>query len=247
MKLKDKVALVTGASRGIGRAIAVKLAEEGARVAVNYNKSKEAAQEVLREIALVGSRGVPIQADVSSEEGPYFVVRQTIEFLGGIDILVNNAGIYERTPFFDVTVADWNRTMNTNLRGPFFCSQEAARYMNDHGGGKIINVATNTESKDNFGIPYIVAKGGLKALTKSLARTTGRYEISVNAVAPGYTHTDMEMYPRGDPRWEPILKKIPSGRINEPEDVARVVAFLASEDAGNITGHVLYIDGGVNA
>jgi 3-oxoacyl-[acyl-carrier protein] reductase len=251
MLLENKVALVTGASRGIGRAIALGLANEGTSVAVHYNKSKEKAEEVVREIGDLGNEGAKaFQTDLNFNEGVYALVRAVSEQYGGIDILVNNAGVNPRVGGFDsVGLEEWDSVMSVNLRAPFFLSQHVSWHMKELGdGGSIINISSNAalRAKNDFSIPYSVSKSGLVSLTKDLARTLAGDGIRVNCIAPGYTMTDMSAFKRGDELYRKISEKIPLGGVNEPKDIAGYAVFLASDWSKGMTGQVFTVDGGFN-
>jgi 3-oxoacyl-[acyl-carrier protein] reductase len=243
--LDDKVALVTGASRGLGRAVSVKLASCGARVAVNYLSHDAEANEVSREIAGLGSQTMLCKADVSQEEAVRQMVRRIVNEWGKIDILVNNAGIVRDTLILRMSGEVWDEVMNTNLRGAYLCIKYALRPMMDQGWGRIINIASLAGLVGNAGqANYSAAKGGLIALTKSVAREAGPRHITVNAIAPGFIVTEMtDKLPR-ETR-DSILSRIPLGRFGVADDVAGLAAFLAGEEAGYITAQVICVDGGV--
>jgi 3-oxoacyl-[acyl-carrier protein] reductase len=228
--LKDRVALVTGASRGLGRAIALKLASRGASVALNYLSSDKEAEELLKEIESIGSRAMP---------------RRIVREWGKIDILINNAGIVRDALILRMPDEVWDEVINTNLRGAYMCSKYALRSMMDQGWGRIINIASLAGIIGNAGqANYSAAKGGMIALTKSMAREAGPRNITVNAIAPGFIVTEMtDSFPQ-EAR-DAILERIPLGRFGAVDDVAELAAFLASEQAGYITAQVISVDGGV--
>ncbi|MCQ6557430.1 SDR family NAD(P)-dependent oxidoreductase [Paenibacillus mendelii] len=243
--LNGKVAIVTGAGRGIGKQIALHLAQSGAHVIVNYANSKQGAQEIVEQIKQAGGQAEAIQADVSKVEAITDMIRQTVELYGRIDILVNNAAIDPMNDFFDVTEAIWDSILDTNLKGTFFCSQACAKEMVKVGGGKIINISSvhGSLTMPRYAA-YASTKGGINALTRQLALDLSQYNINVNAVAPGAT--EVEKFSLTDPTHDKdrIGKQIPLGRIGYPQDVAPIVAFLASEESAFITGQVITVDGG---
>lgn len=245
MLLDGKVALVTGASRGIGRAIAIELAKAGALVAINYAGNAAAAQEVQKVITDMGGKAIVIQADVSNEEAATKLVDTTIEQLGGLDILVNNAGITRDNLFIRMKEEDWNAVINTNLNGVFNCTKVAAKYMMKKRTGRIINMSSVVGITGNFGqTNYAAAKAGVIGFTKSLAREMATRGITVNAVAPGFIATDMTAAMPEKAKTS-VLTSIPLGKMGQPEDIANAVLFLASDKASYITGQVIHVDGGM--
>lgn len=245
MLLDGKVALVTGASRGIGRAIAIELAKAGALVAINYAGNAAAAQEVQKVITDMGGKAIVIQADVSNEEAATKLVDTTIEQLGGLDILVNNAGITRDNLFIRMKEEDWNAVINTNLNGVFNCTKVAAKYMMKKRTGRIINMSSVVGITGNFGqTNYAAAKAGVIGFTKSLAREMATRGITVNAVAPGFIATDMTAAMPEKAKTS-VLTSIPLGKMGQPEDIANAVLFLASDKASYITGQVVNVDGGM--
>jgi len=249
MMLKGKRALVTGASRGIGRAIALELALNGADVVVNYNSGTEQAMELVDQIRNLGVRSFHVGADVSHEGSVAQLFDEIVDVLGGIDVLVNNAGILHRAKFEDVKVGDWDSVMSVNLRGPFLCSKHAGKLMREQGGGNIVNVSSIAAfvPEVNMGA-YSVSKAGLNMLTQLLAVEWGVYNIRVNAVCPGPIETPMIRKAFDSPQ---LLKarvdSLPLGRMGKPEEVAKVVAFLASEDSSNVNGACIAVDGASSA
>ena len=245
MLLDGKIALVTGGSRGIGRAVAIELAKEGATVAINYAGNKAAAEEVQSIITEMGGKAMIIQADVSDEKSATQMVEEVIAQLGGVDILVNNAGITRDGLFIRMKEEDWNAVINTNLTGIFNCTKVAAKYMMKKRSGRIINMSSVSGIMGNAGqTNYAAAKAGVIGFTKSLAREMASRGITVNAVAPGFIATDMTAA-MPEKAQEHVLTSIPLGKMGKPEDIANTVLFLASDKASYITGQVIHVDGGM--
>ncbi|MFS0561241.1 3-oxoacyl-[acyl-carrier-protein] reductase [Terribacillus sp. 179-K 1B1 HS] len=245
MMLTGKAALVTGASRGIGREIALELARNGVNVAVNYSGSKEKAEAVAEEIRALGQESIVIQANVAEEESVKDMVKQTIDAFGSLDILVNNAGITRDNLLMRMKEADFDAVIQTNLKGVFLCTKAVTRQMMKQKAGRIINVASIVGVSGNPGqANYVAAKAGVIGLTKTAAKELAARNVLVNAVAPGFITTDMtdEMT---DEQKQAMQSMIPLGKPGKPEDVARVVRFLASEDSNYMTGQTLHIDGGM--
>ena len=244
MKLQGKVALVTGSSRGIGKATAIRLAKEGAKVVVNYIKDEKAATQVVNEIKKLGGEVIAVKADVSNEEQVKNMIKTTIEKFGKIDILVNNAGIVYDIPFMEKTLEQVKRTFEVNFNGVFLCSKYAAKQMKKTGSGVIINISStsgidvlNPESAD-----YDASKSAVISLTKNLAEELAPH-IRVNCIAPGWVNTDINKnMPKEYLKEEE--ERIVIGRFGKPEEIASAVAFLASDDASFITRTVLVVDGG---
>jgi len=240
-----KRALVTGASRGIGRAIAATLAHAGARVAINYANSTDAAMELAEEIRCTGGIAEVVRADVADSAAVQAMFDHLKKTWGGIDILVNNAALTHDTYLMMMSEAAWDRVVDTNLRGPFLCSKLALRSMIAARWGRIINVVSPAGVLGKDGAAnYAASKGGLLSLGKSLAREVARYGITVNAVCPGLIDTDLTAGLPAEQR-ERYLTQIPLQKFGKPEDIAAAVAFLASEAAGYITGTTLTVDGGL--
>lgn len=246
MLLSGQVALVTGASRGIGRQIALDLAREGAVVAINYQNSADAAQSLVEEIAALGGEAQAWQADVSKLDQAVALVDNVLEKWGHLDILVNNAGITRDTLLLRMKEEDWDRVLEVNLKGYFNCCKAAVRSMTRARQGRIINISSVVGIRGNAGqVNYAAAKAGVIGLTKSLAREVGSRRITVNAVAPGFITTDMTKDLPEDIRAE-MLKSIALGRLGDAADVAGLVVFLAGPKAAYITGQVIAVDGGMS-
>ncbi len=244
-ELEGKVSLITGGSRGLGKAIALKLAALGSKVAINYMTDEESAIKVAREIDNIGGEAMLIKASVADATAVKTFIRAIIAAWGKIDILVNNAGINRDMLLARMRDETWDEVINTNLRGPYLCTKFAVRSMMEQSWGRIINIASLAGLVGNPGqANYSASKGGLIAFTKSMARELGPLNITINAIAPGFITTDMTTR-LPDETKESILSRIPLGRFGIPDDVAELAAFLASERAGYITAQVISIDGGV--
>jgi 3-oxoacyl-[acyl-carrier protein] reductase len=242
--LGGRVALVTGASRGIGRAIALALTRAGADVAVNYRERAQAAAEVVHEIESQGRRAVAAQADVTIREQVRAMVSHTIDTLGAIDILVNNAGLLQQKPFADISDDDWDRVLAVNLKGVFLCSQEVLPAMRRAGSGRIVNIASSGGQLGGALAPhYAAGKAGVISLTRSLARIAAP-DVAVNCVAPGLIDTEMTHAEITSEAGAEKLGQIPLGRIGAAEEVAASVVFLAAS-APYITGQTINVNGGL--
>lgn len=247
-ELENRASLVTGASRGIGRAIALKLAELGSKVAVNYvaieESNKADADEVVKSMTDMGVEAVAVEADVRDSEAVKGMVEQVAQRWGKIDILVNNAGINRDTLLLRMSDDAWDAVIDTNLRGAFLCTKYAVKYMMKQQWGRVISLSSVVGRVGNAGQSnYAASKGGIIAFTKSVAREMGSRNITANAIAPGFIVTDMTNKLPPETR-DGLLSMIPLARLGQPEDVAELVAFLAGEKAGYITGQVITIDGG---
>jgi 3-oxoacyl-[acyl-carrier protein] reductase len=245
MNLKGKVALVTGASRGIGRACALYLAELGAKVAVNYARSSAQADQVVAQIREMGGEAVAIQADVSKQADVEAMVEETIQTLSGLDILINNAGITRDTLLIRMKEEDWDQVLDTNLKSVFLVTKAASKYMMKKRQGRIINISSVIGVAGNAGqANYAASKAGIIGFSKSIAKELAARNILVNMIAPGFIDTDMTEV-LNDQVKEGILSQIPLNRYGKPEDIAHLAGFLASDESGYITGQVIHVDGGM--
>lgn len=245
MLLDGKVAIVTGASRGIGRSVAISLAKAGAKVVINYAGNTAAAEEVKSIIEAAGGQGILVQADVANEDAVAAMVKQTVDTFGRIDILVNNAGITRDNLLMRMKEGDWDDVMNTNLKGIFTCTKAISRVMMKQKYGRIINMTSVVGQTGNAGQSnYAAAKAGVIGFTKSMAKELASRGITVNAVAPGFINTDMTAV-LSDQVKDELVTKIPLGRLGSPEDIAAAVLFLVADSANYITGQTLNVDGGM--
>jgi 3-oxoacyl-[acyl-carrier protein] reductase len=245
MNLEGKAALVTGASRGIGREIALELARQGANVAVNFAGNEAKANEVVDEIKALGKDAFAIKCDVSKTEEVSSMVKETIERFGSLDILVNNAGITRDNLLMRMKDEEWDDVININLKGVFLCTKAVTRQMMKQRNGRIINIASIVGVSGNPGqANYVAAKAGVIGLTKTAAKELAARNITVNAIAPGFITTDMTDKLTEEIKTE-MLKQIPLARFGEPKDIAKAAAFLASSDSAYMTGQTLHIDGGM--
>ncbi|MFP5111246.1 3-oxoacyl-[acyl-carrier-protein] reductase [Bacillaceae bacterium C204] len=245
MNLEGKAALVTGASRGIGREIALELARQGANVAVNYSGSEAKANEVVDEIKALGREAFAVKCDVSNADAVAEMVKGTIDNFGKLDILVNNAGITRDNLLMRMKEEEWDDVININLKGVFLCTKAVTRQMMKQRVGRIINIASIVGVSGNPGqANYVAAKAGVIGLTKTTAKELASRNITVNAIAPGFITTDMTNKLSEEVKAE-MLKQIPLARLGEPKDIAKITAFLASDDSAYMTGQTLHIDGGM--
>jgi glucose 1-dehydrogenase len=248
MKLEGKVALVTGSGQGIGQAIAIRLAQEGADIVVDDRKIGESAQETAEEIRKLGRRVHCFQGDLANPDDNRRLVTESVQALGKIDILVNNAGVEKRADFWDVTEADFDFVLNINLRGTFFATQDFVRHLLDtKRPGRIINISSVHEELPfpHFST-YCASKGALKMLCRDLAVELGPYGITINNIAPGAIETPINTKLLSDPALlKALVTQIPLGRLGQPGDVSGLAAFLASDDASYVTGSTFFVDGGL--
>ncbi|MBL7159763.1 3-oxoacyl-ACP reductase FabG [Candidatus Microgenomates bacterium] len=245
--LKNKKALVTGASRGIGKGIVLALAIQGADVAVNYHSKQTEAEKVAAEIKKMGRGSFSVQADVSNSSEVAKMFAQIKQKWGNLDILVNNAGIVESADFESITEKQWDKVLDVNLKSQFLCSQKALKLMRS--GSKIINIASIASGGVGVGFPgvahYTASKGGVVALSENMALDLGKRGINVNTIAPGVIETDMtKTMLESEKTKQGLLMRVPKGRMGTPADIGAATAFLASDEADYITGVVLYVDGG---
>jgi NAD(P)-dependent dehydrogenase (short-subunit alcohol dehydrogenase family) len=243
--LEGRAAIVTGASRGVGKGIALELARRGCQVAVNYQSSRERAEESAREVSAFGVDAFAVYADVAVPADVRKMVDAAVERFGRLDILVNNAGVQTWTALLDVTEGEWDRVIATNLKGCFVCTQTAARYMKDHGGGAIVNIGSGC-NKIAFPklVAYTASKGGIEMFTKVAAVELGPHKIRVNCVAPGAVEIERTRLELPDYAgfWG---NRAPLGRVGTPADIGEAVAFIAGPEASFITGQTIWVDGGL--
>lgn len=245
MSLEGKIALVTGSSRGIGRAIALALGKKGVNVAVNYAGNEQKAEEVVQELQALGVKAIKIRANVADEQNVKAMIKEVTKEFGRLDILVNNAGITRDNLLMRMKVEEFDEVIETNLKGAFLCTKAVTRTMMKQRYGKIINIASIVGVSGNPGqANYVAAKAGLIGLTKSTAKELATRNILVNAIAPGFITTDMTDVLTEDQK-DAILSQIPLEKLGEPEDIANVVCFLASDEAKYITGQTIHVDGGM--
>jgi len=246
MKLLGKTALITGASRGIGRACALKLAELGADIVVNYSNNKVLAEEVVNKIIKMGRKACAIKADVSKQHEVEFLVENTIKKMGSLDILINNAGIARDTLLIRMKEEDWVKVMETNLNSVFFTTKAASKYMIKKHYGRIINISSIVGVSGNIGqANYAASKAGIIGFSKSVAKELASRNVLVNVIAPGFIETDMTDSLNKQQK-EAVLAAIPLKRYGKTEDVANLAAFLSSEESSYLTGQVIFVDGGMN-
>ena len=247
MRLKDKIVIVTGASKGIGKTLALGAAREGAHLVVNFNSDAAGAQDVRQQIIGLGRRAVVAQADISQVSEVHRLFDLVRNEFGRVDVLINNAGITGWTSLFDITEEKWDQVLDTNLKGTFFCSLEAARMMRAGGGGSIVNVSTNCAALGvkNL-VAYATSKAGIHGLTRQLAVELAPLQIRVNTFAPGPTQVDRNLRddPDYDRSWGPMT---PMNRTARPEEMVGAAMFLASDESSYMTGQVFYVDGGWTA
>jgi 3-oxoacyl-[acyl-carrier protein] reductase len=243
--LSGKSALVTGGSRGIGRACCLALARAGAKVCVNYRVESPSAELTVEEIENAGGEAFALAADVTRPGDSEMLVDETVQRLGGIDILVNNAGIWKGSPVEEMTDAEWEEMLSINLTGTFFCTRAAIPFMKSARSGRIVNISSTAGQRgEAYHSHYAASKGAVISFTKSLAVELAPHGITVNCVAPGWVATDMSRESLLGPEREAILASIPLGRVARPEEIAGAVAFLASDLASFVTGEILNVNGG---
>jgi len=246
MRCDGKIVLVTGAQRGIGRAVALRFAQEGADVALNFLDDRPAAEATAAQVAALGRRALAIGADIARPEEARRMIATAERDLGPIDVLVNNAGIFPRAPFLDVTEELWDAVLDTNLKGTFVCAQEVSRRMVAAGRpGVIINLSSGAPYRGSMrATAYMASKLGIVGLTRGMARELAPHRIRVNAVAPGVTNTAMPRLGNTEEALAELARTNPTGRLAEPEDIADVVVFLATDEARHLIGQVIHVNGG---
>ncbi|MBX5451338.1 SDR family oxidoreductase [Thermogemmatispora sp.] len=248
MQLANKVALITGGDSGIGRAMALRFASEGARVTISYAHAAEKAREVQQLIEQGEGQVLVLQADIAQYQQAIALVERTVEHYGRLDILVNNAGMEIHHPFVEVTEEEFDHVLAVDLKGPFFCAQAAARQMIKQGtAGRIINVSSVHEDLPMpLNVPYCCAKGGLRMLMRTICLELAPYQITVNNIAPGAIDTPIDADVKADPqKYQALLEEIPLHRMGQPEEVAALAVYLASDAAAYVTGSTFVIDGGL--
>ena len=246
MQFAGKVALVTGAQQGIGRAMALEFAAAGADVAINWLDDEAAAAGVADQVRSRGRRAMPVEADVAQIEQAQAMVAAVERDLGPIDVLINNAGVFPRVPFLEMTESDWDHVLGVNLKGSCFCAQAVAKAMVSAGRpGVIINLTSGAAFRSSpRGVHYVASKGGVVSMTRAMALELAPYRIRVNAIAPGLTDTAQPRYGSSEAELADMARSIPFGRMAQPEEIAGAAVFLASENAGFVSGQTLHVNGG---
>ena len=245
MRLSGKVALVTGAQQGIGRAIAIALARDGAEVGVNFLDDFAAAESVAREVRGLGRRAAVVKADVVKAAEVEALVSAVAKELGPPDVLINNAGVFPRSAFLEMTEHEWDHVLSVNLKGGFLCTQAVARALVAAGRpGAIVNIASSAVRGDPRGVHYSASKAGVVGMTRAMALALAPHRIRVNAIAPGLTDTMQPRYGNTEEQIAERAREIPLGRMAQPEEIARVAVFLATSDAEWITGELIHVNGG---
>jgi NAD(P)-dependent dehydrogenase (short-subunit alcohol dehydrogenase family) len=246
MRLAGKVAFVTGAQQGIGRATALALARAGADVGVNYLDNPDGASAIAREISAMGRRATLVQGDVSVPAQVDAMTTMVAHELGAMDVLVNNAGVFPRVPFLEMKEGDWDFVLDVNLKGSFLCAQAAARLMiAQRRGGAIVNVASTAVRGAVRGVHYSASKSGVVGMTRAMALELAAYDIRVNAIAPGLTDTAQPRYGHDETELVAMGRAVPLGRMAQPGEIADVIVFLASDESRYVTGQTLFANGGV--
>jgi 3-oxoacyl-[acyl-carrier protein] reductase len=241
---KQRVAIVTGASKGIGRAIALRLARDGMAVVVNYSSSKGAADEVVAEIESEGGKAIAVKADIGTSSGVTALFDAADENFGGTDVIANNAGMMKLAPLTETSDADFEQQIALNLTGTFYGIREGGRRLRD--GGRIINFSSSTVGVQGPGYgPYVASKAGVEGMTLIASRELAKRKITVNTVAPGPVETELFMHGKSDEVVQTIVRNIPLGRLGQPEDIASVVSFIAGPDGGWVNGQTLRANGGL--
>lgn len=246
MSLSNKVAVVTGGSRGIGKGICLALARNGAQVVVNYTRNHAAAQDTVEQCQKLGEKAIAVMADAGSSSDVQRMFRTVKEAFGRVDILINNAGVENVATFLELSEAQWDEVFNTNVKGIYLCSQQAAHMMKETGGGVVINISSTTAQQVWTGYAhYCASKAAVDMLTKCLAVELAPYAITVNAIAPGTVDTEMtQLDLSGDGMLDVVIRRTPVKRLGLPEDIARVVVFLCDGAGDWLTGEIITIDGG---
>ncbi len=248
MRLEGKVAIITGGATGIGKGIATRFAQEGASVLIDYIGKPDSAQQVVSAITAAGGKAAAFAADISKSADVTNLIQYAVSTFGRLDIFVNNAGLEQKMPFLDTPESYWDLVMSVNLKGPFLCSQAAARQMVAQGnGGRIINISSVHEDLPMpTNAPYCVSKGGLRMLMRTICVELAPYGITVNNIGPGAIDTPMDAPLKAHPdQMEILLREIPVGRMGQPEEVAGLATYLASDEAAYVTGSTFFIDGGM--
>jgi NAD(P)-dependent dehydrogenase (short-subunit alcohol dehydrogenase family) len=246
MQVAGKVVLVTGAQQGIGRAMAVEFAKAGADIAINWLDDQGAAERVADEVRSNSRRAILLQADIGTVEQAQSMVSSAEAGLGPIDVLINNAGVFPRVPFLEMTEGGWDHVLDINLKGACFCAQAVAKAMVSAGRpGAIVNLTSGAAFRSSpRGVHYVASKGGVLSMTRAMALELAPYRIRVNAIAPGLTDTAQPRYGSSEAELAETARAIPLGRMAQPEEIARAAVFLASDDAGFVTGQTLHVNGG---
>jgi NAD(P)-dependent dehydrogenase (short-subunit alcohol dehydrogenase family) len=245
MRLAGRVALVTGAQQGIGKAIALAFGREGANVVVNYLDDEAAGEAIVKSIHASGGRATAVPGSVA-RVGDVRLMVEAGQAFGGIDILVNNAGIFPRVDFLEMTEAQWDEVLNVNLKGTFFCTQTVIRQLVEQGrSGAVVNLASSAAFRSSpRGVHYVSSKAGIVGFTRATALELARYRIRVNAIAPGTTDTAQPRYGMSEEELQAVGRQVPLGRMAVPDDIASMAVFLASEEASHITGQTMHVNGG---